>query len=316
MKAAVVYDYGKSPAYRDFADPIPEGKEVAIDVIASALTNFTKLRAAGKHYSTSTVPPFVPGIDGVGRLEDGSRVYFLFPRAPFGGMAQRAVAQRSTLVPLPDGIDDVTVAAIADPGMSAWAALRERAGLRAGETVLVNGATGTAGGLALQIAKYLGAGTTIATGRNSDALRSLRSTGADRVVDLTDEARMQSDLHDAFTEGVDIVIDYLWGASAEKILAAAATSGNRHPTRFVQVGTASAPTITLAGAPLHSSPIEIKGSGVGSVHPAAIARILRDLLEAAPEAGFHVPTRIIPLADVENAWTIRAASPRIVFTVL
>ena len=125
----MVHDLGMGPAYRDFDDPVPRDDEVRVAVTASALTNFTKLRAAGEHYSVTARPPFVPGIDGVGRLDDGTRVYFLFPRAPFGGMAQFTVARRSTLIPIPDGLDDVVLAAIADPGMSAWAALRERARL-------------------------------------------------------------------------------------------------------------------------------------------------------------------------------------------
>ena len=96
------------------------------------------------------------------------RVYFVLPRAPYGSMAEQAVVPSAHCVPLPDELDDVTAAAIANPGMSSWAAYTERARLKAGETVLVNGATGTAGRLAVQIAKYLGARKVIATGRNAE----------------------------------------------------------------------------------------------------------------------------------------------------
>ena len=72
MKAAVVYELGKSPAYREFDEPVPRDDEVRVAVTASALTNFTRIRAAGEHYSSSAHPPFVPGIDGIGRLDDGS----------------------------------------------------------------------------------------------------------------------------------------------------------------------------------------------------------------------------------------------------
>jgi NADPH:quinone reductase-like Zn-dependent oxidoreductase len=317
VKAAVVYALGASPTYREFEEPVPRDDEVRVAVTASALTNFTKLRAAGAHYSSSARPPFVPGIDGVGRLDDGTAVYFLFPRAPFGGMAEFTVARRSTLIPAPDGLDDVTLAAIADPGMSAWAALQERARLRPGETVMINGATGTAGALAVQIAKHLGAARVVASGRNTEILASLEaSVGADAVIDLGDEAHLNEALRDLFADGVDVVLDYLWGASAERILAAAAAvGGGDRPVRFIQIGTTSAPTITLPGAPLHSSAIEIKGSGVGSVHPSTIAQILRDLVRAAPGAGFRVATRPVPLTDVEAAWSIESATPRIVFTV-
>lgn len=317
MKAAVVHKLGMRPVYGDFEEPDPHDDEVRVAVTASALTNFTKVRAEGTHYSFAAQPPFVPGIDGVGRLDDGTRVYFLFPRPPFGGMAEFTIARRSSLIAIPEGVDDVTVAAIADPGMSAWAALQERARLQPGETVMINGATGTAGMLAVQVARHLGAAHVVATGRNQKVLSSLEAAGvSDATVDLTDRKRLGTVLRECFTKGVDVVIDYLWGPSAEEILAAAASAKGARPLRFIQVGTTSAPTITLAGAPLHSAAVEIKGSGIGSVSPAAIAQILRDLIDAAPRAGFRVVTKPMPLTDVESAWAVETATPRIVFTVV
>jgi NADPH:quinone reductase-like Zn-dependent oxidoreductase len=170
MKAAVVWEAGKAPVYSEYVKPVPQGDEVCVHVTASALTNFTKLRAAGKHFSFDSRPPFIVGIDGVGRLEDGRRVYFVFPRVPFGGMAERTVVPSSHCIHLPEDVDDITLAAIADPGMAAWAALEARARLVPGETVLVNGATGSAGRMAVQIAKHLGAKNVVATGRSRGAL--------------------------------------------------------------------------------------------------------------------------------------------------
>src|SRR5579862_4240442 len=188
MKAAIVSEAGRAPTYAEFDEPVRIDGEIRVHVTASALTNFTKVRASGKHYSFEAEAPFVVGIDGVGRLDDGRRVYFLFPRSPFGGMAQRTVVLSSQCITIPDGVDDITVAAIADPGMSAWVALEFRAKLAAGETVLVNGATGSAGGMAVQIAKYLGAKKVIATGRNEQVLNRLRSLGADVVIPLGRES--------------------------------------------------------------------------------------------------------------------------------
>jgi NADPH:quinone reductase-like Zn-dependent oxidoreductase len=149
MKAAIVAETGKPPSYGDFKEPVPTDGEVQVTVTAAALSNVVKSRASGTHYSSSGQPPFVVGIDGVGHLDDGRRVYFALPRAPFGSMAEKTVIRPSQCVSLPDDLDDVTAAAIANPGMSAWAAFKERAKLTAGETVLVNGATGTAGRLAV-----------------------------------------------------------------------------------------------------------------------------------------------------------------------
>jgi NADPH:quinone reductase-like Zn-dependent oxidoreductase len=153
----------------------------------------------------------VVGIDGVGRLDDGDRVYFVLPRAPHGSMAERTVVASAQCIALPDELDDVTAAAIANPGMSSWAAYTERARLKAGETVLVNGATGTAGRLAVQIAKHLGAKKVIATARNADALEPVRALGADVTIPLGEnEAALERCLMAQFSEGVDVVIDYLW----------------------------------------------------------------------------------------------------------
>ncbi len=315
MKAAVVYELGRPPAFRDFDEPQPAAGEARVVVTASALTNFTRLRAAGQHYSSTMEPPFVPGIDGIGRLEDGSRVYFLFPRAPYGGMAEMTVVPTFRCIPVPDGVDDVTLAALADPGMSSWAALEVRAKLTAGETVLINGATGTAGGLAVQIAKHLGAGKVIATGRDRAALEDLVDRGADEIIQLGEGEAFTTALREVFAGGVDVVLDYLWGPSAEAMLTAAANAGLRDRTlRFVQIGTASAPTVSLAGTLLHSSAIEITGSGTGSVDPKTIGGILARLMNAAPAARFRVATRPVPLENVEEAWMIGAGTPRIVLT--
>src|SRR5580698_4804164 len=184
MKAAIVVEPGKTPIYGEFRDPIPANGEVQVTVCAAALSNVVKSRASGVHYSSTGELPFVVGIDGVGRLEDGRRVYFALPQAPFGSMSEKTVIRPSQCVSLPDDLDDVTAAAIANPGMSAWAALKERAKLTPGETVLINGATGTAGRLAVQIAKHIGARKVVATGRNAEALEALAALGADVTIPL------------------------------------------------------------------------------------------------------------------------------------
>src|ERR1700733_10101751 len=125
------------------------------------------------------------------------RVYFVLPKPPLGSMSERTVVRSGQCVALPDGLDDVTAAAIANPGMSAWAALKERAKLVAGETVLVNGATGTAGRLAVQIAKYMGAKKGIATGRNIEVLKSLAGLAADVTIPLVEDGRAGRSLSEA-----------------------------------------------------------------------------------------------------------------------
>ena len=315
MKAALVREAGQTPVYGDFQEPLPAEGEVLVTISAAALSNVVKSRASGKHYSASSQFPFVVGIDGVGRLEDGRRVYFALPRSPFGSMSERTAIPSSHCVSLPEELDDVTAAAIANPGMSAWAALRERAALAPGEAVLVNGATGAAGRLAVPIAKYLGAGKVIATGRNRETLQSL---GADAAIPLGDCGDTFEDaVKEQFRgDGIDVVLDYLWGPSAERILIAGAKAGKEAvPIRFVHIGSVSAPNLTLPSAVLRSSAITLMGSGIGSIPVNRMLRAIGDLMHATVPAGFHIPTRTVPLSQVESVWTTAESIPRTVFQI-
>lgn len=317
MKAAIVRGPGQTPVYADFPEPALSPGQHRIMVTAAAISPVVKSRASGAHYSSDGKFPFVAGIDGVGRLDDGRRVYFLMPEAPYGSMAEQAVAPLAQCLTLPDELDDVTAAAIANPGMSSWAAYMERARLKAGETVLVNGATGTAGRLAVQIARHLGAKKVIATGRDADALRSVASLGADVTILLArDEQALEESFKEQFAKGVDVVIDYLWGKSAELLLIAGAKAGaDAVPIRFVQIGSVSGSTITLPSAALRSSAIELMGSGIGSVPRHRLFKAIAALLQAIAPGGFMIATKSVPLSDVEQAWLNGDRSGRIVLTV-
>jgi NADPH:quinone reductase-like Zn-dependent oxidoreductase len=317
MKAAIVTTAGQPPVYGDFKDPSPSDGEVQISVSAAAFSHLTKSRASGTHYSSSAEVPFVPGVDGVGRLGDGRRVYFVLPKAPFGSMSEKTIIRPSQCVFLPDELDDVTAAAIANPGMSAWAALKERALLAKGETVLVNGATGTAGSVAIQIAKYMGAKKVVATGRNKETLRALATLGADVTIALGDEGDAFEDtLKEQFSGGIDVVLDYLWGRSAERILVAGARAGkDAVPIRFVQVGSVSSQDITLPAAALRSSAIVLMGSGLGSIPIGRLVESIGELLKATVPGGFKIETEIFPLSDVEHVWATNSGSPRAVFHI-
>jgi len=317
LKAAVVLGAGQAPLYGDMSEPLPSAGESRVSVTAAAISHVVKSRASGTHYSSSQQFPFGVGIDGVGRLDDGRRVYFVLPRAPYGSMAERTVVRSTQCVPLPDDLDDVTAAAIANPGMSSWAAYRERARLKPGETVLVNGASGTSGRLAVQIARHLGAKKVIATARNADALESIAALGADVTIPLVEDVgALEVTLKEQFAAGVDVVIDYLWGPSAEQILIAAAKAGrDAVPIRFVQIGSTSSQDITLPSAVLRSSAIELMGSGIGSIPLDRIVSAISELLQATGPAGLQIDTTPVPLPDVERAWREDDSRRRTVFTV-
>lgn len=315
MKAAIVVEAGKTPIYGDFKEPVPTEKDASVTVTAAALSQVTKARASGTHYSSSEGAAFVVGVDGTGQLEDGRRIYFLMPTAPFGGMAEQTIVPLSHCITLPDGLSDVTAAAIAIPGMSSWGALSERAKLVAGETVLVNGATGTSGRLAVQIAKHLGAKRVIATGRNVEVLQSLPSLGADAIIPLVQDGdALENAFEPHFRDGIDIVLDYLWGQSAEQLLIAAAKAGKgTTPIRFVQIGSVSGSTLPLPSAVLRSSAIELMGSGIGSIPLDRIVNVIENLLQATTSAGFAIATNPIPLSDIAQAWTTKDTATRTVF---
>ncbi|HTT75727.1 MAG TPA: zinc-binding alcohol dehydrogenase family protein [Candidatus Binataceae bacterium] len=316
MKAAIVKEAGKWPVYGDFPEPPIVSGEHYIHVTAAAISQVAKSRAAGTHYSSTGQFPFIVGVDGVGWLDDGSRVYFVLPRAPYGSMAERTVVPASQCLPLPDNLDDVSAAAIINPGMSSWAAYRERAKLKPSETVLVNGATGTAGRLAVQIAKHLGAKKVIATGRNPEALRDVAALGADVTVSLVEDDAVEESFKKQFAAGVDVVIDYLWGKSAERLLIAAAKAGEEGvPLRFVQIGSISGSNISLPSAVLRASAIELMGSGIGSVPRDRFVSAIADLLHAAVPADLKIATRPVPLSQVEDAWTWTDSTKRTVLMV-
>lgn len=317
MKAAVVKGAGERPVHMEFEPPRAMPDHCLIDVTASALSRLAQARASGTHYSSGGRYPFVVGVDGVGRRDDGQRVYFFGPPAPFGAMAERTIAPDAHCVPLPDALDDVTAAAIAIPAMSSWAALTERARLAPGETVLVNGATGASGRLAVRIAKHLGAAKVVATGRNAGALEALQHAGADAVVSLRqDDAHLARALEPHFRAGVDVVLDYLWGASAQALLIAAAkaTPAGRR-LRFVQIGSIGGADVLLPGAVLRATAIELMGSGLGSVSLPRLLVAVRGVFGAADAAGLAIDTRAVPLSAVDEHWADADSQVRPVFTM-
>jgi NADPH:quinone reductase-like Zn-dependent oxidoreductase len=324
MKAAVVMAAGVNPVYRDFDLPIVQEGEELISVKASALSNFSKSRAMGSHYSAGGGFPRIAGADGVGVTQEGRRVYFVMPEAPFGALAEFCPVDSRRCILLPHSLDDITAAAIANPGMSAWAALVERAHLVQGETVLVNGATGTAGRLAVQLARHLGAAKVIATGRNAEELEQVKQLGADLIIPFTLGTLSPSgtkDYEDAlrqeFASGIDVVVDYLWGESAQTVITAIAKSvDDGIPVRFVHVGGASREeNIALPGAALRAAAIMLMGSGMGSVRPSALLKAISSVFNAVESAGLKIATDVVPLSEVEQVWDEAAGRPRLVFTI-
>jgi NADPH:quinone reductase-like Zn-dependent oxidoreductase len=319
VNAAVIEAFGKPPRYATFADPEPTDGAVLVRVHAAALSNLVKGQASGAHYSSGSRLPFVPGYDGVGTLPDGTRVYFFGPPAPFGAMAEWSLASPRRSIPLPDAVDDVTAAALGNPGLASWGALIGRARLQPGESVLVNGATGVAGQQAIQVAKYLGAKRILATGREESMFERLRLLGAGETISLNQSPEALTAAFRKALDGVDVVLDYLWGPSAECILAAAQGHGapeGEPRIRYIQIGAISGDPISIRGQWLRSSGVELMGSGLGSLSASAIVEALKTMFVAAATTALRIDTDPTPLSEIESAWNRTMSSGRrIVFTM-
>lgn len=307
MKAAVMHTAGQPPRFAEFPDPIPGEDELLVDVRAASLKRLDKTLASGAHYASQRELPFVCGVDGVGVLVDGSRVFFGGARPPYGTMAERSVAPRAWCFAVPQGVDDATAAALPNPALSAWLPLTWRAQLALGETVLILGATGVAGKLAVQIARHLGAGRVVAAGRNQQILESLHDLGADATIplDQPDPELAEAYIRAAEPKGYDVILDYLWGRPTEVLLGALTRhSLTAEPARIclVQIGDVAGPTIALPAATLRSAGVEIYGSGGGSIPRTAIRDAFPQVMALAADGKLQIDTEQVALADIESAW--------------
>ena len=302
MKAAVLHEIGGIPRYEDFPDPVPGDGEVLIDVRAVAVENVDKAVAAGTHYAGKNYLgqlPMIPAFDGIGALPDGTLVGFGNPRSPYGALAERTVVPSNAFVPVPDGIDPaiVTVMATAFTGMS----IKTAAGFVPGETVLVQGATGVAGRLAVKVARLLGAGRIVATGRDDEQLREL---GADAVINT---AVSDEDLARAFTDaeqdGYDVVVDYLWGRPTEILLRSLVPESFAFskPTRLVQIGESAGSTLTVSAASLRTSGVEIYGAAKG-LNAETMGAVYEQIVAWTRSGELTFDVETVPLSDIETAW--------------
>jgi NADPH:quinone reductase-like Zn-dependent oxidoreductase len=306
MYAAVVSAFNAPPRFEQMDAPEPHGEhEVLVDVLASGLHPRVRSQANGSHYTSTDVLPLVPGIDGVGRLADGRNVYFILPDTMMGAMAQQTVIDLRRTVFLADDLDPVMLAAAMNPGMSSWVGLHRRLDFQPGCSVLVMGATGSAGRMAVQIAKHLGAAHVVGAGRDQVLLDALPGLGADATVSLEGDAEQVARRLGEMASEVDVVIDYLWGAPTEAAVTAlltARTDRGRAMT-WLQVGSAAGPTAALPSVAFRSANFRVLGSGQGSVPTTGILAELPELATQIVRGVFVVNPVTVPLAGVERAWT-------------
>jgi NADPH2:quinone reductase len=307
VRAAILHRLGDRPRCEDVPEPTPgEGHEL-VRVTACPVTHLDRTRAAGTHYAAHVALPAVCGSIAAGTLADGTRVLFGSPGGG-GTMAERAVTKRAAYSPIPDCVDDALAAAIQNPGVSAWNALEWRAKLREGERVLILGATGVTGQLAVQIARHLGAGRIVAAGRNSQVLASLEEFGADATIQLDqpDDSLGKALRAEAGDAGFDVVLDYLWGRPTEVLLSTLAGTDMKlrfSRTRLIQLGVMAGAHVNLPAEVLRGSGLEILGSGTGNAPPMEmLARLHQQVMDLLSRGKLRIEINRVPLADVEHVW--------------
>jgi NADPH:quinone reductase-like Zn-dependent oxidoreductase len=323
MKAAVIYEKGDLPQYVEFPTPQPQSEnEILVNVKAVAIKHFDKGVASGTHYSSAKQQEGgkVIGGDGVCVLGDGTRVYAI---GVSGMLAEQATTEKGRYVEVPDAVDDATAAALPNAVFGAAMGLRFKANIRPGDVVLINGATGFTGRVAVQIAKYYGAGKIIVTGRDQRSLTDLLEFGADEAVSvLLDDAQFKTKIQSLYQETpINIVIDYLWGRTAELILTALKGDGGfTSLTHYVSVGTMSGDIINLSAAILRSTNIQLTGSGLGSWSREQVkelfASILPEMFSLAAAGKLVVRTVQVPITEISSLWDVDiAGGKRLVVTI-
>ena len=297
MRAAVLHEHGGTPRVNEFPDPGDAQGCAEVRVAAAGLHHLDIYKASGSYYTGPPPLPSVVGTDGVGRLEDGRRVFFDTTVEPYGSMAERTLVPSDALIGVAEGVDDAVAAALGNTALAAWLALTWRAALEPGETVLVLGATGACGSMAVQVAKVLGARRVVAAGRAGERLRRLRERGADAIVELDATDDLAASLGEAAEGEVEVTIDTLWGKPAIAAMKVAAR-GARH----VEVGNMAGLELTLPATLLRSVSLDVRGFSVA--HPPIELRrdAYRRLTEHAAAGDIEVDLERLPLEEVGTAW--------------
>jgi NADPH:quinone reductase-like Zn-dependent oxidoreductase len=296
MRAAVVQRSGATPALDEFTDPQPGPGLSVGTLVAAALNPLDVLLVNDQIPFRRLEPPYIAGYEAVVQLGDGTRCYLAGPPAPYGTLAELVPVPDSAGFGVPAGVDPGLAAALGVAGLVGWVSLDYRGHLQTGETVLVLGAGGSAGQLAMQSARILGAGRVVGAARGK-ALEQAAERGADAVVDLADDQAIDAGLAAAAPGGYDVIVDFLWGGSAP-----AAMNHANVGARYIQVGSAAGPTSTLTAATIRNKLLTIVGQGtVGT--PAEVRRsAYAQLMRHADNGKFTLDLEQTRLDDISQTW--------------
>jgi NADPH:quinone reductase len=309
MRAVVVREVGVPPRVEEWwPEPEPGDGEALVEVLAVPLNPVDIAVGAGRFYGGHPPVPFVAGCECIGRVADSGEVAWVngagLGTKRDGTLAERVAAPKSALAPIPNGADPVLAGALGIAGLAGWLPLAWRAPLEGGETVLVLGATGAVGLVAVQAAKIFGAGRVVAAGRSAEGLERAREAGADETVRLGEEdsRRFREACGD---QGADVIIDPLWGKPLAAALDAAARGA-----RVVNIGQSAGPETTITSANVRGKELEILGYSNFGTPRDIIAREYRRLVELGMAGDVRLDVERVPFEDAPSAWERQAAGGR------
>jgi NADPH2:quinone reductase len=304
MRAAFIESYGQTPTIADL--PAPEGDAPVGTVLAAGINPVDLLISGGEYYSIRPKPPYTPGMEGVARRSDGKHVYFSRPGdLKHGSLAEQVVLDPEQSFELADEVDPVTAVACGIAGISSWMAVTQYAQVKEGDKVVIVGATGAAGLVAVQAAKLAGASQVIAVGRNEARLARAKELGA------TDTVRFHSamyfhqvELKDLTDGGHDVVIDFTWGPPAMAALMSSAKGA-----RFVNVGNSAAQGVGMSAGDLRALDLTVRGFSIWNQSLESRQEAFNALLGHVESGALVLDTEQVSLDDVPSAWDRQASSP-------
>ncbi len=302
MKAAVLHAFGETPVVEEIADPTAGDGQEVVEVVAAGINPVDLFVASGRFYGPTPPLPAPVGSEAVVRRADGSLGYV--PKAASGTLAERAVVNTGSVIDLPAGIDPGQAIAAGIAGLAAWGGLEHGARLAAGEKVLVLGASGVVGQIAVQIARAIGAGTVVGAARSATGLERLEGLGLDAVVAIEDGPEWGERLAATVEGGFDVCLDLIWGPPLLVALGAMAPLG-----RVVQVGNAAAPELSLPAGALRARNLSLIGYSSMRLAPEELAATYGKVADRFASGDAKIELAEFALDEAGSAWALQADSP-------
>jgi NADPH2:quinone reductase len=313
MKAAQLAAYGEAPQLIEKeapGEPGPYGESVAgpaeiVDVLVAGINPVDLAIGSGKFDAGAPPLPYTPGIEGIGRMADGEVVWFEGAHFPWGSMAERAVITEGSGISLPPGIEPEQAIGFGTAGMAAWLSIDWRGQLKDGETVLILGASGSVGQVAVQAARMMGAGRVVGMARSEAGREKVLALGADGAIDSSGEVEeLKQRIFEATEGGQDLVIDGLWGLPA-----AAALQTMKPHGRLVQVGNSAGTEAPIVAGPVRGSAATILGHRNFWAPREVRVETFERMCSLAVSGDLELEVEAMPLADVTEAWDRQSRSP-------